>query len=245
MNPMNPILALAMAPVDAELTRLNALVVQLETPADQTFTPVMWVQPGNVGNSGGGSPAPHGTYILTPGDPMVVRVSPAEAFDNFYFFDRVGQFPNLTKFNWSGSFSFPTASDLAACQALEWQWQQCVNGAVWNGAWQISLKPSPPVLRYYEFNRDVWTAFAPFDASLLAPGKVLSVMSEHSIDPTHETHIAITLNGVRIPVSFTQANTPNKYPPSAVSLDVAFQLDANSKGTPYTVEIDKIAVICR
>lgn len=231
---------------DGELNVISIPVTQPEpppTPPPPTglhleFGP--WIQPGNVGNTGGGSAKPHGTYTITQitdvENPfIVVRTAPLGAYDNYYWYQKLGA-KQATKFTWIGELAFPSDIDLNACQAFEWEMQQADNNYVYNMAWQMNFAGGG-VMRYFDFVNKAWKTTNTkinIDKALLGPEMYLKLISEFVID--HEkhtcTHASLTMGETKYDVNVTQ---PAKIGASSNYLNYAFQMDTNGKNQPYAI----------
>jgi len=196
-------------------------------------------QPGNTGDTGGGSEKPHGTYTLTPGPGTLdVQVMPAAPYNNFYFYTNLQTASEQSRFVWGGGWCFPTEADRSASQGLEWEIELCLGGDVWNMAWQILLKPGSNEkqgFRAFDYTHSKWVAVpaVPFDPHWLDPGKILICEAEYISGRTAEQHVALTVNGNRTPVTFSQPCRADRWDAHSNYVHYAFQLDADGGATPY------------
>lgn len=201
-----------------------------------------WLQPGNVGNTGGGSALPHGTSIWATalGSATVITVKPvaidSKQSDDFYYYMLL-PFPASTprRFIWKASnYSCRTAADWANCQALEFQNEIIIAGHVHNMGWQFN--PHEKAMKYFNFVAQQWQAFG--GIPLPDMGQPCSVLAEFSIDrDAHTTtHEAITLNGTRYLVNVTQ---PCGGKPATVSkFTTSVQLDCKPNAPSYSALLD-------
>lgn len=206
-----------------------------------------WLQPGNVGDTGGGDPAkPAGQFIMHPGKPASLPGTPAgpasfmadgaAVYNNGYWYRVVpGDWATATYFEYSLTTVFPTAQDLAACQAFEFELQQSLAGRIYNMAWQFDLRGSK-LARTFDYNKTAWVGTGvPVTALNLAPGASNAVRARFLRQAGLLTHLSITLNGVEYPVNVTRPGTARASEPEY--LHAAFQLDSASPAMPYLVQV--------
>lgn len=183
-----------------------------------------WYQPGNVGNTGGGSAKPHGTSIWTAGPVAAVSARPAGPYDNFYW---VKDLPvPLNAPTRLVSVRQHSVSNVAGWQALEFEHQLQWAGRVYNMAWQFDI--ADKAVRYFDYTTSAWIATKVSMPSLAD----LVTVAEFSIDTLTGTvtHVALTINGMVYPIGVTQA-APAKAGPN--KLTIAEQMD--STATPVTI----------
>lgn len=208
-----------------------------------------WEQPGNVGDDGGANPRPHGTYTLIPGTPMQVTIQPGYGYDNFYFLKRLNRTRSLSNYNWFRlSLNLVLGDWVKKAQAFEFEIQQVVNKQLFNMAWQADLMGSKR-WRMFDYATSQWQ-------ETIFPCDDLFTQKEVGIDASFQrtnnnfishNHLTLTFgnrNDMRVeakrmsyPVFVTRPSVPtneNDY------LNVAFQLDSNSKGEGYAVTLDEI-----
>jgi hypothetical protein len=130
----------------------------------------------------------------------------------------------------------PDASATAP-QAIEFECQHTVNGYTYNYAWQADYASHQ--WRTFDFVNRVWVATSiPF--SSFAPGIWHHIVAEYHANGNQTVHDALTVDGLRSVVNITR---PAKYTgQSWASFTNAFQLDLNSKPTPFNVYVDKMSV---
>jgi len=223
---------------DVTAGRLTATVFRdLEKlPLAKVKTPLLWLQDGNVGNSGGASPKPHGSFsFANSGD---VTIFPAGAFDN-YFFLMTFPLPQAIPGNFVLAFdNFSVVPESAGlCQALEAQIEVRDGINVYNMAWQADQ--SSKTMRLFNHVAQKWVEVPSIPFPDLS--KPVRWSAEFRIDrvASTTTHDVLWLNGVRYPVGVTQPATPIVTP---IEMSVAFQLDANAAGSNYTAEISGMKV---
>lgn len=199
-----------------------------------------WLQPGNVGNTGGGSPVPHGTYELSLGStvtPAMAVIQPAYPYDNYYFYRTLGQFNAATQFQLAMEFMLPTAADLAASQAIEMELQQANGAFIFNMALQFTLA-GPRTLKIFNYATKVWEDTG--IAFTLLPGNWMAVAAQFARTATAMTHVGVYLNGTHYPIGKTHAGTSS----GSSYLNAAFQMDSTG-GTPppsYKLQIQNYNV---
>jgi hypothetical protein len=199
-----------------------------------------WIQPGNVGDDGGGSSKPNGKFVMIPGSPATFVAAGIRNNNNGYFYRKVPEATNaMTYFEYALSFSFPSQASIDACQALEWELQQNVGGQVYNMAWQADLKGSK-LFRPFDFNKTLWTSTAiPVTTLDLRPGMTNSIIGRFLRHANTLTHLSIDINGVSYPVDVTRPSTPKV---ESDYLNAAFQMDTIDPSHPYMVLVDKMSL---
>lgn len=230
--------------------KLNAL--SAASPATPQFanleTRTDWIQPGNVGNTGGGSSAPHGAFQMIPaaavGSPATFTAQGAIPYDNGYWYavlDNVGRFSAATRFRYDLAVQAGWA-DLAAMQALEFELQLTVAGLVHNMAWQADS--ASKLWRTFNYSTKQWEPTGiVFDSSLTA-GKFCPISAEFVINPDKSvTHASLVINGVANALAITHVSVQSD-PATANYLHAAFQLDSNGKTppTPYSIQVQGMNV---
>lgn len=210
-------------------------------PSSPTESLSGWFQPGNQGNSGGGSSKPHGTSLWTPGQPTTVAVKPAGPYDNFYF---LKDLPMIEDFQ-EDIRSFTSRRqhsvvNLSGVQAIEFEHQLQYNGAIYNMAWQFDVADN--MIRYFNYTADPtkssWiqapdtagVKVAPLLANLVTIAEFEVNLSEETV-----THVGITINGVSYEVNVTQPATVK--PGIGNKLTIAEQLDSTGKPIPISMTV--------
>ena len=191
-----------------------------------------WIQAGESGNSGGGSITPNPNYVMTPGKPpsditpAVFSIKGKTPYANAYWYDQLGSHPEATRFNLSLSFALPSASDLSACQAVEFELQQSTGALVFNMAWQFNQVGSK-TLRIFNYATKVWEDTGiPF---ALVAGKWTTVYAEFVRNATETWHTGIAINGIWSTIMSAHPGVPTK---GAPYLNAAFQLDSVGSNPP-------------
>jgi len=126
-----------------------------------------------------------------------------------------------------------------APQAIEFECQQTVNGWVYNFAWQAEYAGTK-TWRIFDYGLKRWdTSGIPFTG--FAPNTWHHIVAEYHNDTANHVvwHDALTVDGVRFPVNIPHnaffSNGRNQF-------SNAFQLDSNSKPTPYQVYVDRMRI---
>ncbi len=225
--------------LQAQILIANAQLANItpNPPASSDYKVIMdnleesagWIQPGNVGNSGGGSPVPHGTYEMTLGtmlSPATITIQPAYPYDNFYFYRGLGTFNTATHFRLALQFQLPTEADIVACQAFEFEMQQSTGALVFNMAYQFN-QAGTKTLRIFNYATKVWADTGiPFT---LIPGQWTTVVAEFARTASVMYHVGITVNGVWHSVLVPH----NGVAVSGIGyLNAAFQLDTTGGNEP-------------
>jgi hypothetical protein len=217
-----------------------------------------WIQPSNAGDSGGSSAKPSGTFLFTPGKVAVFSAQGAYPYNNGYWYYKLGAQNDATRFLYRFLVQYPTAADLVASQALEFELQQTIAGKVYNMAWQAPFKRSPDLTgkRYWRtFDYTASRTKAPgeywhdtqvvLDSTIFGDSKLVAVDAEYRRNPDDTiTHVALSLNGQRFPVGVTRPGYQEAAKGTYSGFNVAFQLDSNSKTppTPYKVNVEGMEV---
>ncbi len=196
-----------------------------------------WVQAGNTGDTGGGSAKANGQFTITP-KATTFHADGAYAYNNGYWYRVLpGDWSNATLFKYSFQFRFPSAADLAACQAVEFELQQSLGGKIHNMAWQADYAATK-MWRPFDYSASKWV-----DTSIQAnppeAGAWFTVEAVYLRTGDTVTHVSLTLDGVTHLVNFTRQATAE---PEADYVHAAFQLDSNSVPTPYSVEVQNMSV---
>jgi hypothetical protein len=192
-----------------------------------------WIQPGAVGNSYGSTAT--GTFLFTAGNPATWSAQGNAPYADGYYYRTLGTtFNALTHFQYDLQVSFPTAGDLNACQAIEFELQQNVGGMVHNMAIQADFLGTGK-WTYFHFTNNASAAWIPtnitVDKNLFALGTYVSISAQFIVDHVAHTttHVSLTINGTVYPIGVTQAATAlvdHDY------VNAAFQIDCNGLATP-------------
>lgn len=211
-------------------------------PQATVKTPLHWLQDSNVGNTGGASAVPHGSFSWV--SPNAVTINPAGAFDNYFFFT-IFPLPDRMPSNFIIAFeNFAVVPESAKlCQALEFQVEVRDGINIYNMAWQADQ--SSKSMRLFDHLGNSKGIPEPWIAQKDIPfpdlGKPLRIVAEFNIDRIMHTctHDSLWINGTRFEVGVTQTATPAS---TGVEISAAFQLDSNASGSSYTAEISGMKV---
>lgn len=192
---------------------------------------VGWFQPGNVGNSGGGSAKAHGTSTWIPG--ALVTTKPVIPYDNFYFVLDL-PVPETAPSRFV-SVRQHSINNLNGWQALEFEHHFQWNGKIYNMAWQFDI--ADKAVRYFHYTGDPKTEDWVSTKIPLPSLTDLVTVAEFSIDTLTGTvtHVALTINGKLYPVNVTQQATAKPGIPN--KLTIAEQMDSTAKPVPFSMTI--------
>ena len=210
-------------------------------PQDRKI-PFQWIQPGNVGNTGGGSSAVHGmeTWSVVPGKPTEITVAPksiapkSDNFFNYMVLPYPKTSPHRLRFT-AGNYGAKTPEDWAKCQQLEWQIEEFRDGFQYTCAWCVNPKTG---LNYWAGAKK-WQPFLAGASvkSLISPS---FVMCEFSLD--HDAHTYtyewITIGSTTIPAGIT---VPCVAAPGRKEYSISVQPDCQANASPYTVLLDNLS----
>jgi hypothetical protein len=193
---------------------------------------------------GGGSlpKAKHGTAVITPGigaSPLGVEMRPGGAWDTFYQLQRTPAQNAAASVVYHISYQIPNASDLASCQALEFEIQRNDGQHLLNGGVQFDLKDTKKV-RTYDFSAGHWVATPiPCDDSLLIGGAILDVVCVYDLLPQSITFRGLQINGQWNQLGITR---PAVAKPQSAYLNYAFQFDFTANHNPAVLLIPEIDI---
>jgi hypothetical protein len=203
-----------------------------------------WLQPGTVGNSGGGDPNATKRGTFTPGSPATFHLQPINPFDNAYWYMKFASLPSAMYFVHKMRVRLPNPTARAASQAIEWEVQKSLNGKIYNMAWQAEFSGS----KWRSFHK-IWSGTAwvghwedsgiTFDPTIWDGAAWVDLESTFLLTPTTITHIALKINGTTHTVNITRTAVDKL---ESNYLATAFQLDGNSTPTPYDAEVDDLSV---
>jgi Big-like domain-containing protein len=232
------------APVISDAATATASIIY-----DRVEEKTGWQTCGNCGNTGAtGATA---TYHMTrgigspseDGSSAMFSIS-GPAFKNGYWWISDNPVPNqgLKYLRYEFDIYIPKGYENAP-QAIEFECQQRLNGWVYNFAWQAEYPNS--VWRVFNYTMRRWESTG-IHFNHFTPGTWHHIVTEFHNDPsTHRVyHDAITVDGVRHAVTQAAVHSA-KNTGGANYFNNAFQLDLNSKGTPYKVYVDRMKVTIR
>ena len=199
-------------------------------PDDKTL--FRWAQPGNTGNTGGGSPKPHGTYTWTPGPAGTkISIKPAGAYDNFFFYCPMTYPtvpPSRLRFT-AGDWSAATSGDWNKSQQMEWQVEEFRSGFQYTCGGAVN----PQSGLMYWAGAKKWQAF-PGGSNINSLGAPAFIQCEYTLDQTAHTFRLewIVFNGVMMPAGITILAV--QAPISKQEYSISVQMDANSSAQAYS-----------
>lgn len=228
------------------LSSVNDLVRQLQQQVanpPKTFAGLefqKWLQPSNVGNDGGASAKPHGTYtwgkVPAPNGWTSIETNGASPYDNFYFYLDLGAQNLFSKFTYSLELALPGPSALKAVQAFEFELQQNVGSRIYNMAWQADFGNTKK-WRYFDYDSSSWNDSG---IELGTSPATIAIVAEFQRNPDYTlTHKTLSINGQVHQVGITQPSTPRV---ESDYLHCAVQTDTNATMTPYTIGIRNVRV---
>lgn len=222
------------------ITKTTVLGLQLGN-----FTPVWGVGRSVPVNN----PSVHGTCTQTPGMtgvPATYQFNPVKitdpngkpASDNLYMMrqmidqvsnDLLEKAVNFTNSTW---MSVDTISN---CQAIELDYPTPKT----NGTMGLQVLQQSGItwqVRAFDFNIGQWVALSgtSFSSAIFKTGFVLG--GEYTCDGVSVTHTAVTINGLRVPVKYTQ---PCGKPRVNLLFNAAFQMDATVSALAYKLSLNK------
>jgi hypothetical protein len=246
---MDPVLQPASDKLDNQSLAITGLQLQIQKLQNQPSVTSYIVtdvqlneQPGNVGNSGGGSTKPHGTYAISR-DPQKLSVVPVGQYDNFYFLKRLSTVIPASKLSSASQFSHVGTyliSNLNACQALEGDMQLQIGAKIWNIGWQL-LPGTLWKLRIWNRSGMTWVDTGiTVDPALLL--EAITIEIDATFDNKSVSYKSAIINGVYIhpltqsyPIISKVGSDPNH-----VEYNIANQLDCNSIATQYNVIVTNL-----
>ncbi|HEY6970110.1 MAG TPA: alkaline phosphatase family protein [Candidatus Angelobacter sp.] len=197
-----------------------------------------WQTCGACGNDGGGGI--QAVYSMTQGitspslDGIAAKFSiSGTPYTNAYWFHDNPTIPNtFTYLAYEFDLYIPNGSENAP-QAIEFEVQQVLNGRLYNYSWQADYGDG--LWRTFDYASKSWT---PSDVPLqrFSPGVWHHILTEYHTSGTQTVEDAITIDGVRTPVSIFHDSVLS----SGNEFSNAFQLDLNGNGTGYSVYVDNM-----
>lgn len=211
-----------------------------------------WNQPGTEGDTGGGNKLAHGTSEWTPGNPSVMKITPArrlvgQPWDTFFCNNTLTLDPKLPPPNYLGyglDFCLPAALDITNTNAFEWEIELCELGTRYNMGWQYRMTG---VRGWYHFNKltETWgDRVQGLPDVEPVPGKFVSVLGHFKINRENRTveHDSIVIDGKFFPLRTVFPAAPLPGNSKANHLKNAIQLDSNGKGGIWSVQLNKMVV---
>lgn len=159
-----------------------------------------------------------------------------QPFGSALWFKFLGSFDSATHFVYDLSFY---VDNPAASQALEFNVSQSANGSRYNFATQCDLA-GQHLWRVWDPMAQKWVASS-VPCVQPAPNTWSHLIWEFERDSMGNViFAAVTVNGNRGLVNLSMPHVAD----SQSGLDIAFQSDANLNGTPYSVWLDNVNLIC-
>lgn len=203
-----------------------------------------WLTCGACGNTGGGGALATYSMVRGIGSPSLSGSS-AEfnlggnyRYANAYWYYRhTAPSQGMQLLRYEFDLYVPAGSENAP-QAIEFECQQRLNGFIYNFAWQADYAGNQ--WRVFNYTAKQWEN-AGIPLQRFSPGTWHHIVAEYHNNPTTHTtyHDALTIDGVRHPLSITHAATPTS---AGNEFTNAFQLDLNGTPTPYQVFVDNMKV---
>jgi hypothetical protein len=211
--------------------------------------PGTWFQPGNTGNTGGGSAAKHGTWSVTQNSDGSTEfaITPAGPFDDFIwglnFFQGTAKVHNIiqvTEFELKDEF-------VSSAMAIETNMEHSIGGFRFNAGLQALLGWDKDAIsgqlvsgqwRYFDIGVGHWLDTGiPFDRTMFGTGKRIELVSEfaQSDDPAQGMeNVSLTINGVPHAIGkWTKAKATTWGP----YLQQGFQMDSLQSAAPFKVNV--------
>jgi hypothetical protein len=220
---------------------------QVTPPANKTQTISQiqtltnWVQPGNVGDSGGGSGRTNGTFILTPGNPATFSANGAYPYNNGYWYTTLGKFDWANKWTFHLEIQFPTLYDFTSSQAIEFELQQDVGGYIFNMAWQANFVGASKTWKTFDYTNKVFESTGiPVNFSLFNTQQYCRMEAVYTRTANTTTHVSLKINDILYQINKTRPAFARVLSPHT---NAAFQLDSNHVPLPYIVHARNFNVI--
>jgi hypothetical protein len=194
----------------------------------------IWTQPSNAGDTGGSDPTkPSGVFLMTPGDIAEFSAKGGYPYNNGYWYIKYSGFTGK-RFVQTLDVMYPSAADITASQAIEFELQMSLEGFVYNMAWQSPVR-THAFWRTFDYTNRKWVATS-LPSHVFVPGVWYSFAAEYLADTDAHTltHVSLSVDGAVQPVNVVRPATEvsqSKY------LSTGFQLDSDGKTppTPYRV----------
>lgn len=203
-----------------------------------------WQTCGACGNTGGGGAVATYSMIRGIGFPSLsgssaeFTIGGTYPYADAYWYYRHSALSKAFKtLRYEFDLYVPSGSQNAP-QAIEFECQERLNGYVYNFAWQALYAGNQ--WRVFNYTLKRWESSG-IPLTRFTPGTWHHIVAEYHNDPaTHTTyHDALTIDGVRYPLSIKHAATPTT---AGNEFTNAFQLDLNSVPTPYKVYVDNMKI---
>jgi hypothetical protein len=184
---------------------------------------------GNTGSTGSTAQAIQTVPGLLPASRKIIPNGP---YADEYWYKKFGPQPGVVRFVQEGSFLFPSAFDSSSSQAVEFDLQQVIGGAVYNMGWQFDYAEGS--LRYWDRSTGHWV-FTGVTLGRQTPGTWVQCSFSTHRDTKNVYYDSCTISGV------VQAIKSISFPAPSLKLEdmlnYGFQLDGNAAAQPYSVFI--------
>lgn len=191
----------------------------------------------------GDSQGSHGPCTVTPGTPtapMHITFTPAqrpqgENWDNAYILHR-NAYQGATQFAYVTSITFPTAADIANCEAYEQDFQINDGQHIYNWGWQFLFGTG---LRIWNRGGSVkWNSVGlPFT---FTPGVPVPLIMTFAISGPSVVYLNASINGISTPLNIAYRAVAEKQSPY---MNNAIQLDSKGKGAPIQLNLNECSVV--
>lgn len=181
-----------------------------------------------------------GTCVITPGtstQPMKVAFAPNKGspWANAYILHR-NPYQLATMFAYLTSVTFPTATDIANCNAYEQDFQLNPGGAIFNWGWQFLFGTG---LRIWNRSAGAWVKDAILQFPPFKPGIPKRLVMLFSRTPNSLTYRGVAIDEDFTPLNITfpcVAGVQNPY------LNNAIQVDSKGQGAPINILLNECSV---
>lgn len=205
---------------------------------------------GGGADTGGVNKLPHGLVTWTPANATnmanlqfkpKVRAK-GQPWDNAYNYQKLTQPTPCTYFALALQFMLPTAADIAATTAVEWEIELCEAGIAYNMAWQYLVAKGDGGPQWRLFNQSVtpkrWDSVAGLPLPNPQPGALVSAIALFSVNRQSRTttHESIEIDGQAYSVGQTHSAI-QKWSSQTNYLHYALQPDSDGKGSPINVKV--------
>jgi hypothetical protein len=236
INPISPILPVSPVLPILKPSATSTLISNIEDASP-------WKTCGNCGNSGAvGATASYFMVqnITSPsldGSAAQFTIGGDHAYSNAYWYINHPASTKLIKTLTYDFWLYVPAKFANTPQAIEFESEQHVNGLIYNYAWQADY--GSKTWRVFNYTAKKWESSG-ITFALFAPDTWHHIVAEYHADGSVGYHDALSIDGVRHPVSISYPATPKSN--LGNQFTNAFQLDLNGQKTPYSVYVDKMDI---
>jgi hypothetical protein len=182
------------------------------------------------------------SYDPGAGFPFTATISPTTAFQDDYFFVKMGAPDTTAHFTYCTSWQIPNSADLSKFQAVETDFHHnTIDGHAYTGGVQfLSSIGGGPAVRLFDLGTNTWHAVSGLTMPLVDTNWHTLCYSFTNDHTNHNTsYSSITIDGSTTPLS----NTYNGKTTTALPvLGVAVQLDGDSADDSYTLQVKNWSV---